>query len=790
MSILQGLRVVELSATGVAAMAGKQFADWGADVLILEPTEGSALRHAPPYYEADGERHSGSWAWLSRGKRSTRVGPGTPIDVAAALALCADADVVLLESELAEPLLGIPPAELRGRLEERTTCVLIAPFATDGPYAGYRASDLGLAAMGGWMWMTRDPGREPIRPGLDVSYRVAGVAAFNAALVGLRTVRAGAAPPLIDLSLQAVTASMYIASWLRKQLLGEGQPAMPNSFPIGPVRAQDGWVGAPPLTAQHWESLVTMMGRPEVLELPELEDPMWRILHGEELYEEHFRDWVEARTRAEIVAEAQAWQIPSAGVETVADRLDCPQLSARDFYRQIEVEGRTLKTPRVAYQIEGAEPVARGPLREDEPVEAPTEPAAKAEGTPAPPLECVRVLDLTTWWSGPSATMVMGALGADVIRLESIQRPDGYRMAYSPLEGETYFWEKGFLWLDTNVNKRSLTLDLSSPRGLELFDRLLPHFDVVISNYSNRVLPNLGIDAARVHAHNPRAIFVTMPGYAPGGPWGEYVGFGTAFEYTAVSASVTGYADGRPKQSVLCDPTVGYHALSAVLLALERREQTGAGSTVEVPQAETLDTLYAPEWIALQLGAPVPERQGNRHAWMAPHNAYQVGGGDAWITIAVASDEQFAALCDALGCSELAADERFAGVEARKRHEVELDELLAEALRERDQHELERELQQRGVMALRVVRADDLTEEPGLEHIGYLQWLERPIGRALPYRTAVFRLDGKPTANVRPPPSLGEHNRELLSELLGMSSGEIAGLEAEGLIGTAPAGLA
>lgn len=790
MSILQDVRIVELSATGTAAMAGKQFADWGANVRIIEPLAGSALRQAPPYYEVDGERRSGSWAWLSRGKHSTRVGPGTPFDSEAALALCADADVVLLESELAEPILGLAPYEVRKHLEARTTCVLISPFATDGPYAHYRASDLGLSAKGGWMWMTRDPEREPLRPGLDISYRIAGVAAFNAALLGLRSTRAGAKPPFIDLSQQAVTASMYIASWLRKHLLGGSQPVAPNSFPIGPMLAKDGWVGAPPLTAQHWESLVTMMGKPEVLEIPELSDPMWRIMHGEQLYNEHFKSWVEERTRAEIVAEAQAWQIPSAGVETVMDRLECPQLTARNFYREIELEGRSLKTPRVAYQIEGVDPVIREPLREDNHVEAPNESApTSAAQTAEPPLTGIRVLDLTTWWSGPSATMVMGALGADVIRLESIQRPDGFRLSMSPPEAESHLWEQGFLWLDTNVNKRSLTLDLSSSKGMELFDQLIPQVDVVISNFSNRVLPNLGIDAARIHSLNHRAIFVTMPGYAPGGPWGDYVGFGTAFEYTSVSASVTGYPDGRPKQSVLCDPTVGYHALSAVLLALEQREQTGKGSTVEVPQAETLDTLYAPEWIAVQLGAPVPSHQGNQHAWMAPHNAYRVNGQDEWITIAIANNEEFATLCDALEISSLARDDRFENAEARKLNEEPLDALLAKALQDHDPYELEQNLQARGVMALRVVRGHELEEDPGLAHINYLQWLDRSIGGELPYRTAVFRFDDRPTTNVRPPPLLGEHNHELLTEFFGISTEEISTLEKQGVIGTVPIGI-
>ena len=236
-------------------------------------------------------------------------------------------------------------------------------------------------------------------------------------------------------------------------------------------------------------------------------------------------------------------------------------------------------------------------------------------------------------------------------------------------------------------------------------------------------------------------------------------------------------------------PTVGYHALSAVLLALEQREQTGKGSTVEVPQAETLATLYAPELIAVQLGAPIPSHQGNQHAWMAPHNAYRVNGQDEWITIAIANNEEFATLCDALEISSLARDARFEHAEARKLNEEPLDALLAKALQDHDPYELEQNLQARGVMALRVDRGHELEEDPGLAHINYLQWLDRSIGGELPYRTAVFRFDDRPTTNVRPPPLLGEHNHELLTEFFGISIEEISTLEKQGVIGTVPGGI-
>ena len=210
---------------------------------------------------------------------------------------------------------------------------------------------------------------------------------------------------------------------------------------------------------------------------------------------------------------------------------------------------------------------------------------------------------------------------------------------------------------------------------------------------------NLGLTNDRLLSINPRLIAVTMPGYGPGGPWENYVGYAVAFEQL-VYGSMTGYPDGAPSYAGgFCDPMVGLHVLTAIELALLRREQTGQGTEIEVPQCETMDSLFAPEHIAVQLGAPVPSRQGNKHEWMAPHDAYRVACADRWITVAVSSDEEFAALVGVLGRPELARDGRFSSISARKQHESELDRIIADAVKDKDPVRLEQTLQEAGVKA-------------------------------------------------------------------------------------------
>jgi crotonobetainyl-CoA:carnitine CoA-transferase CaiB-like acyl-CoA transferase len=369
-----------------------------------------------------------------------------------------------------------------------------------------------------------------------------------------------------------------------------------------------------------------------------------------------------------------------------------------------------------------------------------------------------------------------------------VQRPDTYRYQLANPAKERW-WEWGPVWNDSNCNKRDVTLDLTSERGRELFERLVSSSDVVVSNFSNRVMPNLGLTSERLLEINPRLIAVTMPGYGPGGPWENYVGYAIAFEQL-ICGSMVGYADGAPSYAAgFCDPTVGMHVVAAVELALLQRERTGRGAIVEVPQCEILDSLFAPEQIAVQLGAPVPSRRGNKHEWMAPHGAYRVAGEDQWITLAVSSDEEFSSLMKELGQSELADDTRFASTDSRKVNEGVLDGLISELVKNAGPMELERRLQSTGVKACCVVKGYDLPNDAGMRHLGFFTQIDRPVTGEHPYKGWPFQFSSIDTSVRRPPPTLGQDNHAVLADVLGLSQGEIASLEAERAIGTEPLGV-
>jgi crotonobetainyl-CoA:carnitine CoA-transferase CaiB-like acyl-CoA transferase len=273
-----------------------------------------------------------------------------------------------------------------------------------------------------------------------------------------------------------------------------------------------------------------------------------------------------------------------------------------------------------------------------------------------------------------------------------------------------------------------------------------------------------------------------------GGPWENFVGYAVSFEQL-VCSSFTGYDDGVPMiPGGFGDPLVGLHTAAAIELALIERERTGRGTAIEMPQCEILDSLWAPEHLAIQHGAPVPSRRGNRHDWMAPHNAYPVRGDDDWITIAVSSDAEFRTLVDVLDVPDLAGDERFATVKMRKTNEAVLDQLLAQALKDRDGVELEKELQSAGVKAYFMVKGWLLVDDPNLRHLNFFQTLTRQHSGTHPYKTWPFRFSGIDMSHKRPPPLLGEHNAEVLCGLLGVSKDELERLREKQVIGNEPIG--
>jgi crotonobetainyl-CoA:carnitine CoA-transferase CaiB-like acyl-CoA transferase len=363
------------------------------------------------------------------------------------------------------------------------------------------------------------------------------------------------------------------------------------------------------------------------------------------------------------------------------------------------------------------------------------------------PLHRTRIVDLTMAWAGPYGTRLLADMGAEVIKVEAVNNWDPLRALAGMAPTVENVWNKSAMFNHVNRNKYACTLDLSHPRGKELFLRLVAISDVVIENYRSEVMDGLGLSYDVLRSVKTDIILVSLPSHGK-----------------------TGISYG--------DPMAGIAAAGAVALALWHRRRTGEGQYVEVTQ---------------------PPPQGNRHSSMAPHGCYPCspakcargasasgGGDDRWVTIAVEDDDQFAALCRAMGQPELAADPRFADVVSRYKHQDELDAIVAAWARERTPQEVTRALQAVGVPAAPVLTVPDLFDDPHLRARGFWESVSHPEAGVWDMDGVVWRMSASPAHIRLPAPRFGEHNDYVLRDLLGLSEQEIEALAAEGVIGDQP----
>ncbi len=416
------------------------------------------------------------------------------------------------------------------------------------------------------------------------------------------------------------------------------------------------------------------------------------------------------------------------------------------------------------------------------------------EAAEALPLRGVRVIDLSMGWSGPLATRQLADMGAEVIKVESCRYFDWWRTHERTSEALARV-ELAPAFITMNRGKLGVTLDLNTPRGVELLGRLVEGADALIENYAAGVLDRLGLGYERLCTWNPELIVLSMPAYGTSGPWREHRAYGSTVEQAAGLPHLNGTADGPPTMQHVAwgDAVGGLNAASALLIALWHRRRTGRGQRVDLSQVQSLFPLGAHGILEQTLNGREPVRLGSRHPDHAPHGVYPALDEDRWIAITTGSDADWQALCRAIGRADWAADPALASAAGRKAREDELDAGIGEWTRVRDPHAAMAELQAAGVPAAAVNRIAELLGDPQLQARGFWQLVDRPISGVKPLPSAPYRFVGGPGAGDgpvpvrRPTPTLGQHNREVLGELLGLGEAELEALHREGVIGTEPA---
>jgi len=396
----------------------------------------------------------------------------------------------------------------------------------------------------------------------------------------------------------------------------------------------------------------------------------------------------------------------------------------------------------------------------------------------------IKVVEFAIFAAGPVVAKHLGEHGATVIHVESRSRPDGFRTHYPPFKDNKPGLNRAGSFDIFNNDCLSIALNLKLPQGLEVGKRLVAWADVVIENFAPGVMARLGLDYETVRRINPQAIMLSSCNLGQTGPRARHRGFGSQLTSYAGFTHLTGYPDGvplLPYGPYIDFIAVGY-GLIAVLAALDFRRRTGQGQYIDLSQLECGMQFMAPAILEYQLTGIVPGRNGNRSPRAAPHGAYPCQGEDRWCVIAVFTQEEWQAFCQATGHPEWAHDPRFAALADRKANEDELDALVASWTRQFTPEEVMHRLQAVGVRAGIVQRLSDLFADPQLQHRG--QWPEldhAELGRHA-YEAPPFILSKTPAVLRRPSPLLGEHNRYVCQEILGMTAEEVAELERIGAL--------
>lgn len=393
------------------------------------------------------------------------------------------------------------------------------------------------------------------------------------------------------------------------------------------------------------------------------------------------------------------------------------------------------------------------------------------------PLDGVRVVDLTRILAGPFCTMMLGDMGADVIKVEQPGKGDDTR-AWGPPFAD----EESAYYLGVNRNKRGMTLNLKAPRGLDILKQLLADADVLVENFKLGTLDGWGLDDAWFRAHAPRVVRCSIMGYGSSGPKAGMPGYDFLLQAESGLMSITGEPDGAPMKLgvAIVDLCTGMYASSGILAALHARDRTGEGQCVEVSLYDTGVSLLANVASNFLISGEQAARYGNGHPNIVPYNAYAAR--DAMIALSVGNDGQFRKFADLAGRPGWADDPRFARNRDRVANREELDRLINDVLGSRDADDWLADFHRTGIAASRInTAAEALTAD---------HTLARDLVRTVTHSTAgeisvpgiPFRFSDDQATIRRPPPSLGEHTEDVLQRQLGFTGEEIAALRAEGVI--------
>ena len=413
------------------------------------------------------------------------------------------------------------------------------------------------------------------------------------------------------------------------------------------------------------------------------------------------------------------------------------------------------------------------------------------------PLEGIRILDSGYVFALPYAGGLMADMGAEVIKVEGPgwtddTRNGGFSASFPENQVVEDWWDRSSTYNLLNRGKSSITLDLTNPRCRDIFRDLVRVSDVVMENYTPRVMRGWGLDYEALIKAKPDIIMVSNTGYGHGqGPYSGYPTQATTQEATHGHCWITGYPDGPPSRAGMAfvDFPSAWAALFAVGMALRHRNRTGQGQWIDLAMYQTGAMLISEYLMDYMANGRLGGRRGNRHPFRAPQGCYRAEGVDQWIAISVGSDEQWQAMCGLMGQPHLTHDPRFEDTLTRIKNHDRLDAIINRWTEKYDKYRLMEILQSAGIPAGPVFSNRDTHMDPHFKARGFLEYVEYPQERGIgarPFIGRPYKFSKTPLKIQGPAPTLGQHNGRVLKGLLGIDEKEYQEMESTGMIGTVP----
>jgi crotonobetainyl-CoA:carnitine CoA-transferase CaiB-like acyl-CoA transferase len=781
---LAGIKVIDATSTAAGQFCGRLFADYGAEVILVERPDGTATRREGPFDDGG----SLLFRHLNQGKAGFTWREGDGASERDLDGLLGDADIILVDAADA----------IAARAAGKIVC-RISDFGEHGPYRDWRGAEIVHQALSGVMFTTGAQDREPLYGvGRRTAYACGATAYISCLAALIWRDRTGESQAVEAVTAEATAA---MAQNLVTQYSYSRTYASRRQYPgmLAQLKCRDGWLVL--FALRGWPAICRIFDSPELAD-----DPRFNGVAALR------RNWAEAvavlrekardRGVGELIEQLQRAKVSSARIPTLPELLETRQYVGRGMFRAGD-DGK----------LASLGPVFRTRSPHRAPAPAPklgerarfrAERLARGDAFPPPafadrlPLQGLRVLDFTQAWAGPMTARALAFLGAEVIKIENGARLDSWRgppvgvndpASYPDRQGGERPYDRNALFNTQNHDKTSISLDLKSPDGQDLARRLAAKCDVVLANFSPHALAKLGLGYEALSENNPKLVMVEMPAFGNDGPWSSHVGMGKTMEAAAGMASLIGYGDGEPVLTgpAYLDPIGGLHGAAAVLTALAERNRTGLGQYVEVAQVEA-----AMHWIGeyiLQTGrtGEVFRADANRRPDMAPHDAFACAGDDQWMVIACPDDETWSRLVVATGVAEL-TEPTFSTLAGRLAHAEAVRAALSGWTRGRGKHEATDLLQAAGVPAAPVNSGADVWRDPFLRSRGFVHEMTHPAAGTAEYPGLAYRLSLTPGAIRAPAPCFAEHTDAVLGGLLGLSRAEIEALVEAGVVLLQPAG--